>query len=169
MSETYELQDCTFYDPLTSTPKNNWIIDTGMSISSDSTGTTISGSTTKYMKLQVDLTNFEMEWDYISGSGGTPIGIQTWKGSTWVCYGTYNNTESRYVLEGTSKVYRSTSLKSNATYKYTVNNGTHSWYVDDELIQSVSAKSGSGTFYIGVYVSANCTSQKLKNVKIKPL
>lgn len=166
--QTYELHDDLFYDSMINSVKNNWQIDSGLGVSSDGTGTTFSyNGSTRYIKLPVSETNFAMEFDYITGSGNTPMGIQTWNGDTWVSYATHR--DGKYVIESTSTQNYTSSVQTNVHCKYIVNGTTHSFYVGEQLIGSVTKKTATGTFYIGFYATANCTSQKIKNVEIKPL
>lgn len=148
---------------------NHWIIDTGTGVSSDSTGTTFSyvQNTAKYVKLPVTESSFIMEWDMITGTGTNKLGVETWNGSTWISYATH--TGSKYLIEGTSSQDYTMSFQENSHCKYVCDGNTHSFYVDDQLIGTVTKKTATGTFYIGFYLSNSCQSQKIKNVEIKPL
>ena len=97
---TTTVSDDLFYDSMIGSVKNNWEITSGTTVSSDSTGTTFSyNNDIRYIKLPVSESSFVMEWDYITGSGINPIGVETWNGNTWVCYGTHR--DGKYLIEGT--------------------------------------------------------------------
>lgn len=166
--QTYSIHDDLFYDSMINSVKNAWSITSGTTISSDSTGTLFSyNNDTRYIKLPVSETSFVMEWDFITGTGNDGFGVETWNGTTWTAYGNYH--DGKYNLTGTSGAGITSSFLTNVHCKYIVNGNSHSLYVNNQLVNTVTPKSASGTFYIGFYLSSAITSQKLKNVEIKPL
>ena len=166
--QTYAIHDDLFYDSMINNVKSNWEITSGTTVSSDSTGTTFSyNGSTRYIKLPVTQSSFCMEWDFITGTGNDGFGVETWRGDTWISYGNYHN--GQYTITGTSGNGKSSSFLTDVHCKLVVNSNGHSLYVNDELIGTVTPKSASGTFYIGFYLSSAITSQKIKNVEIKPL
>ena len=108
-----------------------------------------------------------MEWDFITGTGNDGFGVETWNGTTWTAYGNYH--DGKYNLTGTSGAGITSSFLTNVHCKYIVNGNSHSLYVNNQLVNTVTPKSATGTFYIGFYLSSVITSQKIKNVEIKPL
>ena len=170
--QTYAIQDGLFADTMIDSVKSSWS-NSGLTLSSDSTGTTISRSANSIAKLlyNISVDNCIVEFDYITGTGndlsfGYRVENSSNVYSSWLGY--YGN-KYRFGANSGSEKQITTSAPSNNHMKYEITPTSHKFYIDGTLIDEVNPTNSTTSKYIGFYLSYANSSMKLKNFIIKPL
>lgn len=143
------------------------------SISSDSAGTTLSKTVGNLNKLlyNINLTNFIVEFDYISGSGADMcFGFRVENSShDYSSYLGYYGNKYRFGANSGTEKNITRSAPSNNHIKLEITPTSHSFYIDDVLIDTVTPSNSTTNQYVGFYLSYENSNFKLKNFEIKPL
>lgn len=172
VSETYELQDCTYYNPLTSNA-NGFTVPSAVSSQSiygfSSNGWKY-GNASGQMPLSPLITNnCSVEFvvsDYSSGGYPTPV-LRAYNGNTIVfsCFAQWS-TNGWWLGSSNTKISSNAPTKG-ATYRLDITSTSLQLYENDNLIGTVN-QSNTSSMELRLETGTNRYTE-LKEFKLKPL
>lgn len=170
VSETYSLEDCIIYDPLTSS-SGKWTIPSGVTSSYSDNGWRISANAYKQIKLTDKLTSAcSVEFTVVDYSTPTssyaPIIIYAYtNGETTPNQSILQNYSTYIDVLGTQL---NQSLVKGAVYKIEYTSSNISVYENDTLLATANNNIGLPTRF-EYHMGANSRYAVYKDLKVKPL
>ena len=170
LSQTYSLEDCIYYNTMTSADSTHWTIPSNANASYNSNGMKLSGSGWADSYLEIPLTKpYSVEFDITEWSSNPSYLHYFWdnsKSTRHIHMGRNNDGTYFDVYPNTSNYWNGT-IPQNCHIKIEINNDEAKLYVDDvlKLTKSYSMPSTS-RFGLG---KSGGSSTTWKNIKIKPL
>ena len=165
LQETYEIEDCLVYDPLTT--NNNLFSGSGLSASYSSNGLSVTGNTNAdsfYLYQGTLPSTFSIEYKFVDitfESGTNRYSTEVYvKG---VGLGK-NNTNGLFTTSTGGLSWVSGSLTSGDIIKVEYNGSNVKFYINNTLITTLSTSSGNTGFK-----TYNARNIQVKDMKIKAL